>query len=106
MALKITKENFQDEVLQSSEPVLIDFWAEWCSPCRMLAPIVDEIAEESNGIKIGKINVDEERELALKFSVNSIPMLVLFKDGKSVAQTVGVQSKEEILKMIEAHNGN
>lgn len=106
MALKITKENFQDEVLQSSEPVLIDFWAEWCAPCRMLAPIVDEIAEESNGIKIGKINVDEERELALKFSVNSIPMLVLFKDGKSVAQTVGVQSKEEILKMIEAHNGN
>lgn len=106
MALKITKENFQDEVLKSSEPVLVDFWAEWCAPCRMLSPIVDEIAEESNGVKIGKINVDEEMELALKFSVNSIPMLVLFKDGSPVAQTVGVQSKEEILKMIEVYNGN
>lgn len=106
MALKITKENFKEEVLNETQPVLVDFWAEWCSPCLMLAPIIDEISEEDNGIKVGKINVDEEMELALKFSVESIPMLILFKDGKPIGKTVGLQSKDKIMKMAGIENGN
>lgn len=80
----ITKENFEAEVLKSDKPVLIDFWASWCGPCRMLSPLVDEIAEENSAIKVGKVNVDEQPELAQKFDVMSIPMLVAFKDGKAV----------------------
>ena len=106
MAMQITKDNFEEEVLNSAQPVLIDFWAEWCAPCRMLAPVIDEISEENNGIKVGKINVDEEMALALEYSVSSIPMLLLFKDGKPVGKTIGLQSKEEIMQMIEASNGN
>lgn len=106
MAIQITKENFEEEVLKSTQPVLIDFWAEWCAPCRMLAPVIDEISEENNGIKVGKINVDEEMALALEYSVSSIPMLLLFKDGKPVGKTIGLQSKEEIMQMTEASNGN
>ncbi len=101
MSVKITSENFENEILNSKEPVLVDFWAEWCGPCQMLAPVLEEIETEHSGVKIGKVNVDEEMALALKFSVSSIPMLVLFKNGKAVDQTVGLQSKETILKMLD-----
>ncbi len=93
----ITKENFQEEVLQSDIPVLVDFWAAWCGPCRMLAPIVEQIAEEQAGkVKVGKINVDEQPELAAEFRVMSIPTLLVFKNGKVVNQSLGVQPKEQV----------
>lgn len=98
--LKITKENFQDEVLNSREPVLIDFWAGWCGPCKMMSPVVDEIAEEVDDKKIGKINIDEQPELAEQFGVMSIPTLMVFKDGKAVSQAVGVRPKNEIVNML------
>ena len=95
-------QTFPQEVLQSSETVLVDFWAAWCGPCKMLAPVVHEIAEENAGIiKVGKINVDEQMELAMRFQVSSIPMLVVFKDGKAVAKSVGYRPKAEIAAMVE-----
>ncbi len=97
----ITKENFEAEVLQSSQTVLVDFWASWCGPCKMLSPVIDEIAEENGNIKVGKVNVDEQPELAQKFEVMSIPMLVVFKDGQAVKSSVGVQPKQAILAMTE-----
>ncbi len=96
----ITKGNFQEEVMQSSVPVLLDFFANWCGPCRMLSPIVEEIGETAEGFKVGKINVDEEPELANAFSVSSIPMLAVIKDGKIVSKSVGVKPKQAILKML------
>ena len=94
MELTITKDNFEEEVVNSDKPVLLDLWAEWCGHCRMLAPIISEIAEEYAGVlKVGKINVDDEQELAVMFNANSIPMIVLVKDGKAAAATVGVQPK-------------
>lgn len=99
--IKITRENFEREVLQSDKPVLIDFWAPWCGPCRMLSPVISEIAEEYKGnVKVGKVNVDEEEELAAIFRVSSIPLLVVMKDGKVVNSAVGVRPKEQILKML------
>ena len=99
--LKITNENFEREVLNSDKPVLIDFWAPWCGPCRMLSPTISEIAEEyKDKVKVGKVNVDEEGELATIFRVSSIPMLVVMKNGKVVNSTVGVRPKEQILKML------
>jgi len=98
----ITKENFEREVIKSEKPVLIDFWASWCGPCRMVSPVIDQIAEENTAFKVGKVNVDEQIELAKAFKVMSIPTLVVVKDGKVTAQTVGVQPKAQILKMVNA----
>ena len=102
MEVKINESNFKEEVLNSTKPVLVDFWATWCGPCRMLSPIIEEIAaEKSETLKVGKVNVDEEPALATQFGIASIPMLVLFKNGKVVRTSVGYQPKEEILKLTE-----
>ena len=99
--LKITSENFEREVLNSDKPVLIDFWAPWCGPCRMLSPTISEIAEEyKDKVKVGKVNVDEEGELASMFRVSSIPMLVVMKSGKVVNSSVGVRPKNQIVGML------
>lgn len=97
---ELTKENFDNEVLNCDKPVLIDFWANWCGPCRMLSPTVDEIADEYDSVKVCKVNVDNEMELASAFGVSSIPMLVVVKDNKITAHTVGVQTKSKILSML------
>ena len=96
----ITKDNYQAEVLQSDKPVLLDFWASWCGPCRMLSPIVDEVADERTDIKVGKVNVDEQPELAGEFSVMSIPTLVVMKDGQAVNRSVGAIPKEMVLALL------
>ena len=100
--IDVTSENFKQEVLQSDKPVLVDFWASWCGPCRMLSPVLHELAEEnSSTLKVGKVNVDEQTELAARFQVSSIPMLVVFKDGKVAAKSVGYRPKAEIVAMLE-----
>lgn len=98
--ITVNNSNFQSEVINSDKPVLLDFWASWCAPCRMLSPVVDEIANERSDIKVGKINVDEGPELAGKFGVMSIPTLVVMKNGKIVDQSVGVRPKAQILSML------
>ena len=98
--IEITKENYETEVLKSDKPVLLDFWAPWCGPCRMLSPIVDEIAAERSDIKVCKINVDEQPELASQFQIMTIPTLMVFKNGQVVNQTSGARPKNQILSML------
>ena len=98
--LKITKENFEAEVLHSDKPVLLDFFATWCGPCRMIGPILEEISEEKESIKVCKIDVDQDPELAMRFQVTSIPLLVVMQDGKVINQSLGAKPKDQILKLL------
>ena len=100
--IEITRDNFTEEVANSPVPVLIDLWAPWCGPCRMMSPVIDEIAESAEGFKVGKVNVDEQMEIAASLHVRSIPTLVVFKNGEVAAKSIGVQSKEEVLKLLDA----
>lgn len=100
-ALHVTGDNFEKEVLQSDKPVLVDFWAVWCGPCQMVGPILEEISEKHTDIKVCKVNVDEQQDLAMKYEVTAIPAFYCFKGGKIISQKVGVQSMEELIKMTE-----
>lgn len=101
--MEITNVNFDEKVLNSTQPVLVDFWAEWCAPCRMLSPVIDEVAGQySEKARIGKVNIDEQPELAQRFGVMSIPTLILFKDGTVTSRSVGVVAKDKISGMIDA----
>ncbi len=96
----VTKENFQQEVLQSDKPVIVDFWAEWCGPCRMLAPILEAFAEDREDIKVCKVNVDEQRELAIEYGIESIPTLLIFQNGKKTNQSVGVITRQQMENLL------
>jgi thioredoxin 1 len=102
MAMQFTDQNFEEEVLKNDKPVLVDFWAVWCGPCQMMGPIIEELAEEvKEKYKVGKMNVDENRETAAKFGIMSIPTLIIFKNGEAVKQLVGVQAKESLKEELE-----
>ena len=98
--ININKSNFEEEVVNSDKKVLLDFWASWCGPCRMVAPIVDEIADERTDIKVGKVNVDEEQELTMRFGITSIPTLIVFENGEEINRIVGARPKEAILEIL------
>jgi thioredoxin 1 len=98
--ITITKDNFQQEIMESSQTVMLDFWASWCGPCRMLSPVIDEIAEERSDIKVGKVNVDEQPELARSFRIMSIPTVAVMKNGKVVRQSMGVRPKKQIEELL------
>ena len=101
MVVKITNDNFEEEVLKSDKPVLLDFWADWCGPCKMMSPVVEELADELEGqVKVGKVNVDEEAALALKYQIMSIPTLVVMKKGVFEGKRIGVQDKDEVLRLL------
>ncbi|MDO4619291.1 MAG: thioredoxin [Lachnospiraceae bacterium] len=99
--ITLTADNFKTEVLESSEPVLVDFWASWCGPCKMLSPVVEQIAESAEGFKVAKLNVDDEMDLASEYGISSIPCLIVFKDGAEVNRSVGVIPKEKILELVK-----
>ena len=99
--ITLTQENFEQEVLKSDKPVLVDFWATWCGPCRMLAPVIEEIAESRSDIKVGKVNVDDEGELAVRFGISSIPTVIVFKNGDIAAQAIGYRPRAEIEALLE-----
>lgn len=98
--LKITKDNFDDEVINSDKPVILDFWAEWCGPCKMYSPVIEELSDELTDVKVGKINIDEEFELSQKFKVMSIPTTIVIENGEMKNKAVGVQTKAEVLQML------
>lgn len=100
-AINVTLESFENEVLKSDKPVLVDFWAAWCGPCKMLSPIMEEIADERQDIKVCKVNIDEEGELAMQYNVMSIPTIIAFRNGSVVKRTVGAQPKQDILSLID-----
>lgn len=102
MEVNLNKENFENEVLKENKIVLVDFWATWCGPCQMIAPVIEKIAEENTDIKVGKVNVDDEQELAIKYGVMSIPTLIFFKDGNPIKEVVGFHSKSELEEIIQS----
>lgn len=103
MALEFTDDNFQNEVLDADQPVLVDFWAEWCGPCRMLAPVIDELATEFDGkAKIGKVDIDANRDAAVNYGIQSIPSIIIFKNGEVVNKFVGISPKDELANALEA----
>lgn len=99
--IELNNNTFKNEVLESKGVVMVDFWAPWCAPCRMLSPVVDQVAEETAGVKVGKVNIDEEMDLAVQYGVQSIPCIVVFKDGKEVNRSVGVVPKAKLQQLIE-----
>jgi thioredoxin 1 len=101
MALSFSDSNFESEVLQSDVPVLVDFWAPWCGPCKMVGPVIDQLAKENEGVKVGKLNVDESGEVAERYGISSIPAILLFKNGQVVDSVVGAQPKAALQKMID-----
>ncbi len=103
MAVEFTDKNFQEEVINSDKPTLVDFWAEWCYPCKMQAPIVEEVAKEAENAKVGKLNVEENHQTAEKYEIRSIPTLMIFKDGEAVETLTGLQNKETLIKKLEQH---
>lgn len=102
MEIVLTKDNFESEVINSDKPVMVDFWATWCGPCRMIAPVVEQIANENDDIKVGKVNVDEQMELAIKYKIDAIPAILFFKNGELVKKSVGFSEKNELLQIINA----